>query len=105
MTTTATVPRRTLGPDEECRRCRAARSLGRIAVFVAGGVLFALALSWVVARYPALGVVLGVVGVLLLVRSLVRLFTTTSPVQAATQLGIALGIGALVSALTALIVR
>lgn len=101
MTTTATLPARTAPPEEECRRCRAARSLGRIALFVIGGLVFSLAISWVTARWPLVGVALSVIGIVLLVRSLVRLFTTSSPVQAATQLGLSLGVGALVSALAA----
>lgn len=102
MTTTATLPR-AAAPEEDCRRCRAARSLGRIALFVVGGVAASLAISWVVSRVPALGIVLAVLGILLLARSLVRLFSTTTPVRAATQLGISLGIGAVISALAALV--
>lgn len=112
MTSTATLPARPdaattsePAPEEECRRCRAARSIGRIALFIVAGVAFSLATSWVIARFPAVGLVLSVLGVLLLVRSLVRLFSTASPMQAATQLGISLGMGALVSALVALIAR
>jgi hypothetical protein len=102
--TTATLSRPAT-PEVECRRCRAARSIGRIALFVVGGVAASLAISWVIALVPALGVVLAVLGILLLARSVVRLFSATTPVRAATQLGISLGLGALVSALAALIAR
>ncbi|MEI7925649.1 MAG: hypothetical protein WCI61_05630 [Chloroflexota bacterium] len=103
MSTTATLPARTAPPEEECRRCRAARSIGRIALFILGGLASSFAISWVTARYPSVGIVLSVLGVLLLARSLVRLFSTTSPMQAATQIGISLGIGAAVSGLVTLI--
>lgn len=102
MTSTAALPRLET-PEEECRRCRAARSIARIALFVVAGVVSSLAISWVVALFPALGIALAVLGVLLLARTVVRLFSTTTPVRAATQLGISLGIGALVSALAALV--
>ena len=107
MTSTATLPASASAilPVEESRRARATRAVGRIALFVATGVVFSLATSWVIARFPALGLVLSVLGVLLLVRSLVRLFSTTSPIQAATQLGISIGMGALVSAIVALVAR
>ncbi|MGE3856468.1 MAG: hypothetical protein AB7G21_05885 [Dehalococcoidia bacterium] len=100
---TSTTLSRPAAPEAECRRCRAARSIGRIALFVVGGVAASLAISWVIAQVPVLGVVLAVLGILLLARSVVRLFSTTTPVRAATQLGISLGIGALVSALAALV--
>ncbi|MFA7250053.1 MAG: hypothetical protein WC273_10530 [Dehalococcoidia bacterium] len=104
MTATAALPRP--GASEvECRRCRAARSIGRIALFVVGGVAASLAISWVITLVPALGVVLAVLGILLLARSVVRLFSATTPIRAATQLGISIGIGSLVSALAALVAR
>jgi len=101
---TATALPAQTAPEEECRRCRAARAIGRILLFAVVGVVAALAISWVTARWPFVGVVLGVLGMVLLVRSLARVFTSRSPVQAATQLGLSLGIGAAVSALVSFLV-
>ena len=104
MTTATRLPARA-APEEECRRCRAGRVIGRIVLFTVAGVAFSLAVSWVTARYPWAGVVLMALGIVLLLRSVAKIFTSTSPVRAATQLGLSLGIGAVVSALVALVVR
>lgn len=92
-------------PEEECRRCRATRAVARIALFIVGGIVFSLVISWIVARVPVIGALLSIVGIVFMARTLLRLFTTTTPVRAATQLGISLGTSSLISAIVAWIAR
>lgn len=89
----ASAPPLPAATDDECRRCRAARSIARIVLFMVVGVVVALAVSWVTTRVPALGIALAILGVLGLLRTLVRLFSSLSPTQALMRLGVSLGIG------------
>ena len=103
--TTATAPSGSIELPEECRRCRAAKSIGRIALFALVGVAFSFGAAWFIALFPVVGVFLGVLGVLLMLRTLITLFTTTSPRRALMSLGISTGVGFVVSAAVGFVVR
>ncbi|MDA0269933.1 MAG: hypothetical protein O2798_03590 [Chloroflexi bacterium] len=88
---------------DECRKCRYARALLRAAIFIPVGMVFALAVSWLVERVPVLGIVLAALSMLLLARTLLMLFFRPSPAKALMHIALSIGLGLLIAGLLGLV--